>query len=99
VVFLWAIPKFVGMYLKRAHEIGWKPTFLVGSVSNTGADVGAHLEARPARVFLPTVSGRGHPRHHPRCVSELLPRALLTARRDPETWGQARLLIPRAELR
>ncbi len=35
VVFLFAIPKFVGMYLKKAHEIGWKPAFLVSAVSNS----------------------------------------------------------------
>jgi branched-chain amino acid transport system substrate-binding protein len=34
VVYLFAIPKFVGMYLKKASEIGWKPAFLVSAVSN-----------------------------------------------------------------
>jgi ABC-type branched-subunit amino acid transport system substrate-binding protein len=33
VVYLFAIPKFTGMYLKKAHEIGWKPAFLISVVS------------------------------------------------------------------
>jgi ABC-type branched-subunit amino acid transport system substrate-binding protein len=35
VVFLWHLPKFVAMYLRKAHELGWAPTFLVTATAQS----------------------------------------------------------------
>jgi ABC-type branched-subunit amino acid transport system substrate-binding protein len=36
VVYVVALPKFAGMYLKRAWELGWKPVFLITYASSSG---------------------------------------------------------------
>jgi branched-chain amino acid transport system substrate-binding protein len=35
VVFLWHLPKFVAMYLRKAHELGWAPMFLVTATAQS----------------------------------------------------------------